>query len=97
MESMNRMHEHFEGDATDAPMASKCAAACESAIQEHPLAMTLALFGVGLGLGVVVGSALAEPMGLRRPPQRTAENLGRKILDSISEYLPASVQKQLNI
>jgi hypothetical protein len=95
MESMNRVHEHFEGDASEMPMASKCAAACESAIQEHPLAMTMALFGVGLGVGVVVGSALAEPMGLRRP-QRTAENLGRKILDSISEYLPASVQKQLH-
>jgi len=57
--------------------------------------MTLAMFGVGLGLGVVVGSALAEPMGLRRQP--TAENLGRKILDSIAEYLPASVQKQLHV
>jgi len=94
MESMNRMHEHFEGDASEMPMASRCAAAAESAIQEHPLAMTLAMFGVGLGLGVVVGSALAEPMGIRRQP--TAENLGRKILDSIAEYLPASVQKQLH-
>jgi len=94
MESMNRIHEHFESDASESPMAS-CAAAAESAIKEHPLAMTLALFGVGLGLGVVVGSALAEPMGLRRQP--TAENLGRKILDSIAEYLPASVQKQLQV
>jgi hypothetical protein len=95
MESMNRMQDHFEGDSAEMPMASRCAAAAESAIQDHPLAMTLAMFGVGLGLGVVVGSALAEPMGIRREP--TAENLGRKILDSIAEYLPASVQKQLHI
>ncbi|QDT54839.1 hypothetical protein Pan44_28770 [Caulifigura coniformis] len=94
MEPMNRMHEHFEGETAEAPMMSRCTAAAESAIQEHPLAMTLALFGVGLGLGVVVGSALAEPMGVRKQP--TAENLGRKILDSIAEYLPASVQKQLH-
>jgi len=94
MESMNRVQEHFEGEG-DAPLMSKCAAAAESAIHDHPLAMTLAMFGVGLGLGVVVGSALAEPMGIRRQP--TAENLGRKILDSIAEYLPASVQKQLHV
>jgi hypothetical protein len=94
MESKNRIQEHFEGEATETPMASRCAAACESAIKDHPLAMTLAMFGVGMGLGVVVGSALAEPMGIRKQP--VAENLGRKILDSIAEYLPASVQKQLH-
>jgi len=93
MESMNRMQEHFEGESADAPMA-RCAAAAENAIQEHPLAMTLAMFGVGMGLGVALGAALAEPMGVRRQP--VAENLGRKILDSIAEYLPASVQKQLH-
>jgi hypothetical protein len=96
MDSMNRVQEHFEGQSDEAPMMTRCAQACETAIQEHPLAMTLALFGVGMGLGVMVGSALAEPMGLRRQPA-VAENLGRRILDSISEYLPASVQRQLNI
>jgi len=90
----NRVREHFE-ETSDMPMASRCAAAAESAVQEYPLAMTMAMFGVGLGLGVVVGSALAEPMGLRQQP--TAEKLGRKILDSIAEYLPASVQRQLHV
>jgi len=94
MASMNRVQEHFEGENAEAPMASRCAAAAESAIKDHPLAMTLAVFGVGMGLGVVFGSALAEPMGIRKQP--VAENLGRKILDSIAEYLPASVQKQLH-
>jgi len=90
----NRVHEHFE-ETSETPMASRCVAVAESAVQEYPLATTLALFGVGLGLGMMVGSSLAEPMGLRRQP--TAENLGRKILDSIAEYLPASVQKQLHV
>ena len=94
MESMNRVREHFDDTSSGEPMTARCAAAAESAIQEYPLAMTLAVFGVGLGLGAMVGSALAEPMGIRRQP--TAENLGRKILDSIAEYLPASVQKQLH-
>jgi hypothetical protein len=52
------------------------------------------VFAAGLGLGVMVGNALAEPMGIR--PQRQAENIGRRILDSIAEYLPASVQQQLH-
>jgi len=94
MEPKNRVQEHFAGEASEEPMAARCAAACESAIQDHPLAMTFAMFGVGMGLGVLVGSALAEPMGLRKPP--VAENLGRKILDSIAEYLPASVANQLH-
>lgn len=94
MEAKNRVEEHFDADTSEQPMASRCAAAAESAIQDHPLAMTLAVFGVGMGLGVMLGNALAEPIGLRKQP--VAENLGRKILDSIAEYLPASVQKQLH-
>ena len=94
MESKNRIQDHLEAETSEQPMASRCAAAAESAIQDHPLAMTLAIFGVGMGLGVMLGSAIAEPIGLRKQP--VAENLGRKILDSIAEYLPASVQKQLH-
>lgn len=91
--SMNRMHEHF-ADEGEQPMMGRCLEATESAIKEYPLGMTLAVFAAGLGFGVLIGNAIAEPIGIRRQP--TAENLGRKILDSIAEYLPASVQKQLH-
>ena len=92
-QSMNRMHEHFS-EGGEQPIMGRCLEATESVIKDYPLGMTLAVFAAGLGLGVIVGNSIAEPMGIRRQP--TAENLGRKILDSISEYLPASVQKQLH-
>ena len=90
--SMNRINEHL-ADEGEQPAMGRYLEATESAIKEYPLGVTLAVFAAGLGVGALIGNALAEPMGMRRQP--TAENLGRKILDSISEYLPASVQKQL--
>ncbi len=90
---MNRVQEHLAEEASQEPLMARCNAAAEAAIKDYPLAMTMAVFGAGLGLGVLIGEALASPMGLR--PEPTAEKLGRKILDSIAEYLPASVQKQI--
>jgi hypothetical protein len=91
-QSTNRVQEHFEEQVQ--PMMSRCSEAAEAAIHDNPLGITLAVFGAGLGLGVLLGCALAEPMGLK--PQPVADNIGRKILDAISEHLPASIQKQLH-
>jgi len=90
---MNRVQEHFEDQAQ--PMMARCSEAAEAAIHDYPLGVTLAVFAAGLGLGVMVGSSLAEPMGVRSQP--TADNIGKKILDAIAEHLPASLQKQLHV
>jgi hypothetical protein len=92
--SKNRVKQHLENEEDSAnPMLSQCVERAEEMIQEYPLGMTLAALAAGLGVGALIGASLARPMGLQQPA--VAETLGRRILDSISEYLPASVQQQI--
>jgi hypothetical protein len=51
------------------------------------------MFAVGLSLGVMVGAALARP--LQFDQRRTAESLGRRLLETMHEHFPVSVSKYL--
>lgn len=64
-------------------------AAMEQAVRDKPVVATLAAFGIGVGLGAVVGCLMADRAFDRR---QVASNLGQRILDSISQYVPETVQ-----
>jgi hypothetical protein len=58
-------------------------------VKEHPLSSMLLLFGVGLGVGVLIGQACAGPllhMAYHEPT--TSEKLGRQVYDALSGVLP---------
>lgn len=72
----------------------------EGWVGQYPLSSVLAVFGIGLGVGVVVGSILGAPV-MPRPSfgQRTelaAEKLGRQMLDAIAGVLPESLAKHIS-
>ena len=73
--------------------ADRCRRWMEESVEQNPLLATLAMFGIGLGVGVAVGSLLAEPESARR--RRSAETLGRRILESLSEAMPPSIKQHL--
>lgn len=75
-------------------LASRCCEFAEDSIRENPMAATLTAFGLGVGLGAVVGVLLAEPPSRSR--RQTAEVLGRRMLDSIAETLPDSVRRYVS-
>jgi hypothetical protein len=58
--------------------------------EQHPVAVTLGAFGLGIGLGAMIGAALAGSRSSR--VERTAESIGRRVLDSISDLLPNSLR-----
>ena len=70
----------------------------QECISEYPLASTLAAFGIGLGVGLLVGATIA---GDTRPRARhwydlgTAEDLGRRMLDAMAGALPDSIAKRI--
>lgn len=64
----------------------------EQVVRNKPVETTLAVFGVGLGLGVMVGCLLADQAGQRR---QLANSLGTRMLDSISGYMPDTIQQRL--
>jgi hypothetical protein len=69
-------------------------------VSHYPLSSVLVVFGVGLAVGVALGSILGGP-DTPRPSfgQRTelaAEKLGRQMLDSIAGVLPESLAKYVS-
>lgn len=58
-------------------------------VKEHPLSSMLLVFGVGLGVGVLLGQACAGPlMHLAYHEPTTTEKLGRQVYDALSGVLP---------
>lgn len=72
----------------------------EGLVSHYPLSSVLVVFGIGLGVGVALGSILGGPV-MPRPTfgQRTelaAEKLGRQMLDAIAGVLPESLSKHIS-
>jgi hypothetical protein len=66
-------------------------------VAKNPASSVLTMFGVGFGLGVLIGYALSEPVRPRSRwyDMRSAERLGRSVLDSIVNALPDSISSRL--
>jgi hypothetical protein len=92
-ESYNRMSQHESQQQGNESFAARYQHAAEQTVQEYPLAITLGAFAIGLGLGAAIGASLARSNESSR--NFDAEQLGRKVLDAISEYMPSTVQKYL--
>jgi hypothetical protein len=64
--------------------------------REYPLSSMLVVFGVGLGVGVLLSQVVAGPLShLMQPEPTMTERLGRQMLDYLSNALPESIAKQL--
>jgi hypothetical protein len=90
--SYNRVSTHQDEFEADSALA-RCTAAAEDSVNEYPLTWTLGAFAVGIGLGAAIGASLSRPLGLQR--QVEAENLARRVLDSIYDVLPDAVQRHV--
>lgn len=66
-------------------------------VSQHPMSTALVVFGVGLGIGVALGSLLSgaatPPPSLGQRAELAAEKLGRQMLDAISGILPDSITR----
>ena len=94
--SQHRLKEHQEeveraarrGDG-DSRMQAYREQAMET-VDEYPIAVTFAALGLGLGLGVLIGSSLAGSRNERF--DRQAASIGRRVLESLSDMVPASLR-----
>ncbi len=62
-------------------------------VRENPLTATMIVFGVGFGIGTLIGSMMGESTSSRH--QRMAHSLGRRMMNSLSDVMPASAQQYL--
>lgn len=67
-------------------------------ISQHPMSTALVVFGIGLGVGVLLGSLISTPA---TPPtfseraEHAAEKVGRQVLDAIAGVLPQSLARHV--
>ncbi len=67
------------------PILDRCRETAERAMQENPMIATLAVYGVGLGVGTLIGSILADS---GRPASRQfSESVGRRVLSALSDVV----------
>lgn len=67
-------------------------------INQHPMSTALLVFGIGLGVGVLLGGMISTPA---TPPtfgeraEHVAEKVGRQVLDAIAGVLPQSIARHV--
>jgi len=79
----NRVNQHFR-EAVAHPIET---------VKEHPLPSMLLMFGLGMGVGIVVAQALCSTLA-EEPPTMT-EKLRKQVFDAVSGVLPPSMMRQL--
>jgi fructoselysine-6-P-deglycase FrlB-like protein len=82
----NRMNEQFR-EAIERPA---------ELVKEYPLASMLLMFGMGLGVGVVVSSAICSSLTEMDVHESTmAEKLKKQVYDALSNVLSPSTLRQI--
>jgi hypothetical protein len=62
-------------------------------VKEYPVSSMLLLFGVGLGVGVLIGQAMCSTMF---EPETTSERWQRQLMGAADRVLPNAVSRQLH-
>lgn len=66
-------------------------------VKEYPLSSMLVVFGVGLGVGVLLAQAIGDPMIRAFSPEPTfMERLGRQMYDAFQSAVPESVARRMS-
>jgi len=65
----------------------------EELVSDYPFSSALLVFGVGLGVGIVLSQALCES-SMWQPESRT-ERWGRQMYDYLSNMVPESVSRRM--
>jgi hypothetical protein len=68
-------------------------------VEEYPISSSLVVFGLGVGVGILLGQALCEPLSRawseswREPTM--SERWGRSMQDALHSYLPEAVSRRM--
>lgn len=92
-ESGRRSHEATETRGA----LGRCCDQMTEAVEGSPASAVLIAFGAGIGLGLLAAMTLSQPAPSRGFNRATAENLGRRILDSISSAIPDPISSRLHM
>jgi hypothetical protein len=64
-------------------------------VQEYPLSSMLLMFGIGIGVGVLVGQSLSGALAEITEEPGMTEKMKRQVFDALSHVLPPGTLRQL--
>ena len=67
-------------------------------VEEYPVSSMLVVFGIGIGVGLVLTQALCEPISRAFQPEPSfTEKLGRSMYEAMSSMVPESVARRMSV
>ena len=64
-------------------------------IGEHPVSSTLLAFGMGLGVGVLIGQTIAGALMQESHPSTRLESLSQQVCDAVRNAIPEAISRHL--
>ena len=64
-------------------------------VKDYPLSSMLVVFGIGLGVGVLLSQAIAEPVRAMGPEPSMMEKLGRQMYDALHHAMPDALARRM--
>jgi hypothetical protein len=64
-------------------------------VHEYPISSMLLMFGVGIGVGVIVSQTLLNGLAEALEEPTMSEKMKRQLYDALGQVLPASAMRQL--
>jgi hypothetical protein len=64
-------------------------------VKEYPVSSMLLMFGIGIGVGIIVGQTLSSALAEMVEEPTMTEKMKRQAYDALSHVLPPSMLRQL--
>jgi hypothetical protein len=77
------------------PQGSSLAASSMELVEEYPISSTLLAFGVGLGVGVLVGQTIAGAFRSEPEPSSRLDSLSQQVCDAVRKSVPEAIGRYL--
>jgi hypothetical protein len=75
------------------PSPSSIASSSLELVEEYPMASTLLAFGVGLGVGVLVGQTIAGALRQESPRSPRLDSLSQQVCDAVRNAVPDAISR----
>jgi hypothetical protein len=64
-------------------------------VEEYPVSATLLAFGVGVGVGILVGQTIAGAFTREPQPSSRLESLSQQVCDAVRNAIPDAISRHL--
>lgn len=80
---------------TSPERASSFSESSRELVEEYPISSTLLAFGVGLGVGVLVGQTIAGAFTAEPQPSSRLDSLSQQLCDAVRNAIPEAISRHL--